>query len=70
MAVAIWDISVARRSDHAARCRQLRWGTGVGDDGVTLMSAGMFPRLEGGIRAALNEADSLYIFSFSDRTHQ
>ena len=26
LAVAIWDIGVARRNDHAARCRQLRWG--------------------------------------------
>ena len=43
---------------------------GVGDDEITLMSAGIFPRLEGGIRAALDEADSLYIFSFSDRTHK
>ena len=31
---------------------------GIGDD-ITLMSAGIFPRLEGGIRAALDEADSL-----------
>ena len=26
VAVASWDIGVARRNDHAARCRQLRWG--------------------------------------------
>ena len=32
---------------------------GIGDDEITLMSAGIFPRLEGGIRAALDEADSL-----------
>ena len=55
LAVATRDLGVARQITHTAHF----------DDEITLMSAGMFPRLEGGVRAALDEADSLYIFSFT-----
>ena len=49
LAVATRDLGVARQITHTAHF----------DDEITLMSAGMFPRLEGGVRAALDEADSL-----------
>ena len=40
--------------DHAAH---LAAGAGAEDDSVPLMSAETFPRLAGGIRAALQETD-------------
>ena len=65
LAVASRDIRVARQNlaelqfyndDHAAHVANC---AGADDDGVPLMSAETFPRLEGGIRASLDEADSL-----------
>ena len=65
LAVANRDVRVARQNiaemllyvdDHAAH---LAYCASADDDGLTLMSAELLPRLEGGIRAALKEADSL-----------
>ena len=42
--------------DHAAHVANC---ASADDDAIPLMSAETFPRLEGGIRAALDEADSL-----------
>ena len=63
LAVASRDIRVARQNlaelqlyidDHAAHVANC---TGADDDEIPLMSAETFPRLEGGIRAALEEVD-------------
>ena len=65
LAVANRDVRVARQNiaemllyvdDHAAHLANC---ASADDDGLTLMSAELLPRLEGGIRAALEEVDSL-----------
>ena len=56
LAVAIRDIGVARQIDHAAHVAHC---AGADDDEIALMSAELLPRLEGGIRAALEEVDNL-----------
>ena len=65
LAVAIRDIRVTRHNlaelqlynnDHAVHVANC---AGADDDDIALMSADIFPRLEGGIRAASDEADSL-----------
>ena len=65
LAVANRDLRVARQNltelqlyvdDHAAHIANC---VSVDDDDIPLMSAETFPRLEGGIRATLDEADSL-----------
>ena len=73
LAVANRDICVVRQNlaelqlyinDHAAHVANC---AGADDDEVPLMSAKTFPRLEGGIRAALEEVDhsSCYVYIFS-----
>ena len=65
LAVANRDIRVARQNlaelqlyvdDHAAHLANC---ASADDDEIALMSAELLPHLEGGIRAALDEADSL-----------
>ena len=65
LAVANRDLRVARQNlvelqlyvdDHAAHVANCATAD---DDDIPLMSAETFPRLDGGIRAALDEADSL-----------
>ena len=65
LAVANRDVRVARQNiaelllyvdDHAAHLANC---ASADDDSLTLMSAELLPRLEGGIRAALEEVDSL-----------
>ena len=65
LAVANRDVRVARQNlaelqldvdDHAAHIANC---ASADDDEIPLLSAETFPRLEGGIRAALDEADSL-----------
>ena len=65
LAVANRDVRVARQNlaelqlyvdDHAAHLGNC---ASADDDEIALMSAELLPRLEGGIRAALDEADSL-----------
>ena len=65
LAVANRDVRVARQNiaemllyvdDHAAHLANCAWAD---DDSLTLMSAELLPRLERGIRAALEEVDNL-----------
>ena len=65
LAVANRDVRVARQNiaelmlyvdDHAAHIANC---ASAGDDSLTLMSAELIPRLEGGIRAVLDEADNM-----------
>ena len=65
LAVANRDVRVARQNiaelmlyvdDHAAHLANC---ASADDDSLTLMSAELLPRLEGGIRAALEEVDNL-----------
>ena len=65
LAVANRDVRVARQNiaelllyvdDHAAHLANC---ASADDDSLTLMSAELLPRLEGGIRAALEEVDTL-----------
>ena len=65
LAVANRDVRVARQNiaelllyvdDHAAHLANC---ASADDDNLTLMSAELLPRLEGGIRAALEEVDNL-----------
>ena len=65
LAVANRDVRVARQNiaelmlyvdDHAAHLANC---ASANDDSLTLMSAELIPRLEGGIRAVLDEAASL-----------
>ena len=65
LTVANRDVRVARQNlaelqlyvdDHAAHIAKC---ASADDDEISLMSAETFPRLEGGIRAALDESDSL-----------
>ena len=65
LAVANRDVRVARQNiaemllyvdDHAAHLANC---ASADDDNLTLMSAELLPRLEGGIRAALEETDKL-----------
>ena len=65
LAVANRDVRVARQNiaelmlyvdDHAAHLANC---ASAGDDSLTLMSAELIPRLEGGIRAVLDEADNM-----------
>ena len=65
LAVANRDVRVARQNiaelllyvdDHAAHLANF---ASADDDSLTLMSAELLPRLEGGIRAALEEVDTL-----------
>ena len=65
LAVANRDVRVARQNlaelqlyvdDHAAHLANC---ASADDDGITLMSAELLPRLEGGIRAAIEEVDTL-----------
>ena len=65
LAVANRDVRVARQNiaemllyvdDHAAHLANC---ASADDDNLTLMSAEILPRLEGGIRAALEETDNL-----------
>ena len=64
LAVANRDVRVARQNiaemilyvdDHAAHLANC---ASADDDNLTLMSAELLPRLEGGIRAALEEMDN------------
>ena len=68
LAVANRDVRVARQNlaelqlyvdDHAA---QLANCASADDDGIALMSAELLPRLEGGIRAALDEVELLVLW--------
>ena len=65
LAVANRDVRVARQNiaelmlyvdDHAAHLANC---ASANDDSLTLMSAELLPRLEGGIRAVLDEADNM-----------
>ena len=65
LAVANRDVRVARQNiaelmlyvdDHAAHLANC---ASANDDSLTLMSAELIPRLEGGIRAVLDEADNM-----------
>ena len=65
LVVANRDVRVARQNlaelqlyvdDHAALIANC---ASADDNDISLMSAEIFPRLEGGIRVALDEADSL-----------
>ena len=65
LAVANRDVHVARQNiaelmlyvdDHAAHLANC---ASANDDSLTLMSAELIPRLEGGIRAVLDEADNM-----------
>ena len=65
LAVAHRDVRVARQNiaemmlyidDHAAHLANC---ASAGDDSLTLMSTELIPRLEGGIRAVLDEAANL-----------
>ena len=65
LAVANRDVRVARQNiaemllyvdDHAAHLANC---ASADDDSLTLMSAELLPRLEGGIRAALEEVDNI-----------
>ena len=65
LAVAHRDVRVARQNiaelmlyvdDHAAHLANF---ASANDDSLTLMSAELIPRLEGGIRAVLDEADDM-----------
>ena len=65
LAVANSDVRVARQNlaelqlyidDHAAHLANC---ASVDDDSIALMSAELLPRLEGGIRAAIDEVDTL-----------
>ena len=65
LAVANRDIRVARQNlaelqlymdDHAAHIANC---ASADDDRIALMSAEILPRLEGGIRAAIDEVDTL-----------
>ena len=65
LAVANKDIRVARQNlaelqlyvdDHAAHIANCAFAD---DDSTALMSAKLLPRLEGGIRAAIDEVDTL-----------
>ena len=65
LAVANRDVRVARQNlaelqlyvdDHAAHLANC---ASADDDGITLMSAELLPRLEGGIRAVIEEVDTL-----------
>ena len=58
LAVAIRDIRAPEpgETNFSSTTLILRWAD---DDSLTLMSAELLPRLEGGIRAALEEVDTL-----------
>ena len=65
LAVANRDVGVVRQDitelllyvdDHAAHLANC---ASADDDSLTLMSAELLPRLEGGIRAALDEVDTI-----------
>ena len=65
LAVANRDVRVARQNlaelqlyvdDHATHIANC---ASADDDGIALMSAELLPRLEGGIRAAIDEVDTL-----------
>ena len=65
LAVANRDVRVARQNiaelmlyvdDHAAHLANC---ASANDDSLTLMSAELLPRLEGGIRAVLDETDNM-----------
>ena len=65
LAVANRDVRVARQNlaelqlyvdDHTAHLANC---ASADDDGITLMSAELLPRLEGGIRAVIEEVDTL-----------
>ena len=69
LAVANRDVRVVRQNlaelqlyvdDHAAHlAAHLANCASAGDDSIALMSAELLPRLEGGIRAVIDEVDTL-----------
>ena len=73
LAVASRDIRVSRQNlaelqlyvdDHATHIANC---AAADDDDIPLMSAETFPRLEGGVRAALEEVDRGWTLDFYDR---